>query len=184
VGRRHGRQTCFSFYTDIKNLSSDTTSASIPGVTAFKSSLSMYVFYSHCLYCWQLTGGGLLSEYLSYIVATKRTTVKYFINPISLSACVSLLLFPSEGSVNCNPPFFARQRLGKHFPVATNTRNNRRTVGHVRFCAIRVLSKSVCGYVCPLSLLGNNSVHNYDMWHDGWEPEECSQNRRPLIGND
>jgi hypothetical protein len=35
----------------------------------------------------------------------------------------------------------AKQRLGRHVPVAANTRNNRRIVGVVVFCTVRVVSK-------------------------------------------
>jgi hypothetical protein len=52
----------------------------------------------------------------------------------------------------------ARQRLAKHVPVATNTRN-RKIVGRVG--TIRVVSKESL-WVClciPLSLLGNGSAN-------------------------
>jgi hypothetical protein len=52
----------------------------------------------------------------------------------------------------CTPPIVAKQRLGKHVPAATNTRNNRRIIG------------CVCLWVClciPLLLLGNNSVKSF-----------------------
>jgi hypothetical protein len=39
------------------------------------------------------------------------------------------------------PPIVDRQRLGKHVPAATNTRNNRRIVGRVVFYTVRVVSK-------------------------------------------
>jgi hypothetical protein len=44
----------------------------------------------------------------------------YFINPSHHSVCLYVL-----------PPFIARQRLGKHIHMATNTCNNTRIVGHV-----------------------------------------------------
>jgi hypothetical protein len=61
------------------------------------------------------------------------------------------------------PPVFARQRLGEHFPAATNRRNNGRIVGSIIFCADRVLSKkSMLVSVCILlSLLGNGSVKTF-----------------------
>jgi hypothetical protein len=71
---------------------------------------------------------------------------------VSVSLCVLLLLLLGKGLVKCIPPFVARQWLSKHVPTATNTRNNRRTVG------------CVCLWVClciPLSLLGNNSVKTF-----------------------
>jgi hypothetical protein len=42
----------------------------------------------------------------------------------------------------------ASQRLGKHVPAATDTRNKRRNVGRVVFCTVRVVSKRVCGSLC------------------------------------
>jgi hypothetical protein len=79
---------------------------------------------------------------------------------VCVSLCVTLLSLQGNGSVKCLTPFGARQRLGKHVPAATNTRNNRGTIGGVIFCAVRALSKGSL-WVClciPLSLLGNNSV--------------------------
>jgi hypothetical protein len=73
--------------------------------------------------------------------------------------CIPLSL-QRNGSFKCIPPFCARQRLGKHVTAATNTCNNRRNVGLVIFCAVRILSKESL-WVClcvPLSLLGNSSV--------------------------
>jgi hypothetical protein len=69
-----------------------------------------------------------------------------------VSVYVSLLSLLGKGSVKCIPLFIARQRLGKHVPASTNTRNNRIIVG------------CVCLWVClciPLSLLGNNSVKTF-----------------------
>jgi hypothetical protein len=83
------------------------------------------------------------------------------------SVCVSVCVaFPSllgKVSVNCIPPFISRQRIGKHVPVATNTRSNRIIAGRVIFYAVRILSmKSLWVYVCiPLSLLGNNQVETF-----------------------
>jgi hypothetical protein len=50
------------FDTGIQKLIPNTTSVSVPAVTTLRSCLSMYVFFtynffSHCLFCWQLTGG-------------------------------------------------------------------------------------------------------------------------------
>jgi hypothetical protein len=56
---------------------------------------------------------------LAYIMATE---------PIS-TACVCTYI----------PPIVARQRLGRHVPVATNTRNNRIIVGGVVFYMVRVV---------------------------------------------
>jgi hypothetical protein len=62
----------------------------------------------------------------------------------------------------CIPFSGARQRLSNHVPAATNT-HNRRIVGHVVFCAVRVSSKeSLWVSMCiSLSLLGNNSVKTF-----------------------
>jgi hypothetical protein len=49
----------------------------------------------------------------------------------------------------CIPLIFARQRLGKHVPVAINTRKNRRIVGRVVFYAVRVVSKESTRLVLP-----------------------------------
>jgi hypothetical protein len=60
----------------------------------------------------------------------------------------------------CIPPIIAKQRLGKHVPAATNTRINRKIVGHI-FCVVRVVSKESM-WVCLcilLSLLGNGSIN-------------------------
>jgi hypothetical protein len=69
--------------------------------------------------------------------------------PISLCVC------------KCIPPIVARH--GEHVLAATNTRNNRRIVGCVVFCAVHVVSKeSLCVCLCiPLSLLGNGSVNTF-----------------------
>jgi hypothetical protein len=48
------------------------------------------------------------------------------------SVCVPVFVFP----------IVARQRLGKHVPAATNSRNNRRIVGRFDFYMTRVLSKN------------------------------------------
>jgi hypothetical protein len=47
------------------------------------------------------------------------------------SVCVSM----------CIPSTVVRQLLDEHVPAATNTRNNRRILGHVIFYAVRVLSE-------------------------------------------
>jgi hypothetical protein len=73
---------------------------------------------------------------------------------------VSLLSLLGNGSVNCIPPFIARQRFYEHVPAETNTCNNGRIVGRVIFYAVHALSKESL-WVCqgiPLSLLGNGSV--------------------------
>jgi hypothetical protein len=70
------------------------------------------------------------------------------------SVCVSVCVFPL---------IVARQRLCKHVPATTNTRNNRRIIGRVVFYAIRVVSKESL-WVClsiPLLLLGNGSVNTF-----------------------
>jgi hypothetical protein len=80
------------------------------------------------------------------IMAAEPISTAYLINPSHQSMCI--------------PPFDARQRLDKHVPAATDTRNNRTIVGRVIFCEVCVLSKeSQWVYLCILhSLLGNKSV--------------------------
>jgi hypothetical protein len=62
----------------------------------------------------------------------------------------------------CVPPLIvARQRLGRHVPVATNTRNNSRIPGGAVFYTVRVVWKESL-WVClcmPPSLLGNGTVN-------------------------
>jgi hypothetical protein len=72
------------------------------------------------------------------IIAPTPIWTAYFMNPFHQSVSVIIPLLS-----------FAKQRLGKHFPAATNVRNYRRIVGHIYL------------WVClciPLSLLGNISV--------------------------
>jgi hypothetical protein len=82
---------------------------------------------------------------------------------VFVSVFVSLLSLQGNGSVKCIPHFGARHRLGKHFPAAKSTRDNRRIFGLVIFCAVRVFSKeSMWVSLCiPLSFLGNNSVKTF-----------------------
>jgi hypothetical protein len=47
-----------------------------------------------------------------------------FLSSVCVSLCVSILSLKGNCSVNCIPPFGARQRLGKQVPAATNTRNS------------------------------------------------------------
>jgi hypothetical protein len=82
---------------------------------------------------------------------------------VCVSVRVSFLSLLGDDSVKCIPPFGIRQRLGKHVPPATNTRNDRRIIGRVIFYAIPILSKESL-WVClciPLSLLGKNSVRTF-----------------------
>jgi hypothetical protein len=82
-----------------------------------------------------------------YIMAPESISRAYFTNP-SISLCVCKCIPPIVARQRLGevyPSFHARQLLGKHVPAATNTSNNRRTVGHVSLCI-------------PLSLLGNNAV--------------------------
>jgi hypothetical protein len=84
-----------------------------------------------------------------HTMAPEPLSTAYFINPISLCACI------------CIPPIVTRQRLSKHFPAATNTHNRR--IGRVVFCAVRVVSKESL-WVClciSLSLLGNGLVNTF-----------------------
>jgi hypothetical protein len=78
---------------------------------------------------------------------------------VSVSICVSHPSLLGKGSVRCIPPFVARQRLGKHVPAATNTRNNRRIFGRVICCGVCFLSKEspwVCLYI-PIPLPGKKA---------------------------
>jgi hypothetical protein len=59
---------------------------------------------------------------------------------VFVSVCVSLLSLHGNGFVKCIYFFGSRQRFGKHVLAASNISNNRRIVGRVIFCAIRVLS--------------------------------------------
>jgi hypothetical protein len=60
------------------------------------------------------------------------------------------------------PSIVAMQRIGKHVPTATSTRNNRRIVGRVVLYAVRVVSKENLWDMCnPLSLLGNGLVNTF-----------------------
>jgi hypothetical protein len=57
----------------------------------------------------------------------------------------------------------ARQQLGRHFPAAKNTCNNRIILGRAVFCTVRVLSKArLCVYLrITLSSLGNDSMYTF-----------------------
>jgi hypothetical protein len=70
------------------------------------------------------------------------------LNKLLLSVCVSLLTFQGKGLVKWIPSFGARQRLGKHVPMATNTRYKRRNVGRVILYAVCVSSKKSLWSVC------------------------------------
>jgi hypothetical protein len=63
----------------------------------------------------------------------------------------------------CLYMYVPRQQLGKNVTAATNTRNNRRIVGRVVFCAVCVITQeSLWVSLCiPLSLLGNGSVNTF-----------------------
>jgi hypothetical protein len=64
----------------------------------------------------------------TYIMAPEPISTVYFINPCHQSVCLYV-----------NPRFVARQRLGIHVPVPTNTSNNRRTVEGLVFYTVRVV---------------------------------------------
>jgi hypothetical protein len=107
-----------------------------------------------------------VSVYLSFRV----------LEPVFMKVGISWQLSPSVYVCMCIPPivarrklgkmirsFFARQRLGKHVPAATNACNNRRIIGRFIFCAIHVLSKESL-WVClciSLSLLCNNWMKTF-----------------------
>jgi hypothetical protein len=68
-------------------------------------------------------------------------------------------------SVYVSSRIVVRQRLGRHVTLAANTRNNRRIVGGVVFCAVHVVSKEGL-WMClciPLSLLGIGSVNTFPL---------------------
>jgi hypothetical protein len=100
---------------------------------------------------------------------------------VCVSVCVSLLSLQGDGSVECNPPFSARQRLSKHIPAATNIPSNRRTGGRVVLFVVRVVPKESRPLFFPrtscLSVLlissytdkipkGCNSLKHYDYNND------------------
>jgi hypothetical protein len=60
-----------------------------------------------------------------YITAPQPISTAYFINPSHQSVC----LYESM----CISPIVARQRLGKHVPATTFTRDNKRTADGVSF---------------------------------------------------
>jgi hypothetical protein len=97
-----------------------------------------------------------------YIMAPVAMSAVCFINPSHQSVCISLLSLLGIGSVKCIPHLVRRQRLGKHVPVATNTRNNRIVV-LVILCALRVLSQGSLWICIPLPLLGNNSLKTFSL---------------------
>jgi hypothetical protein len=75
-----------------------------------------------------------------YIMAPEPISKAYFLNVSQQSVC--LYLYPP-------PPIVAGQRLGKHVPGATKTRNNKRIDGRIILCAARVVSKEKRGLVLP-----------------------------------
>jgi hypothetical protein len=82
----------------------------------------------------------------------------YFEKKVGLRDHLAVSVF-----VYVSPLSFARQRLCKHVPAATDTRNNI-IVGHAVFCAVRVVSKEslwVSACVSPYRLLGNGSVNTF-----------------------
>jgi hypothetical protein len=64
------------------------------------------------------------------IMASELISTAYFINPSHQFVCLHMY-----------PLIVARQQLGKRFRATTNTRKNRRTVGRVVYCTVRVVSK-------------------------------------------
>jgi hypothetical protein len=87
-----------------------------------------------------------------YITATEPISTIHFINLSLQSVCMHVYLLN-----------VARQRLGKHIPAATNTRNNRRIVEGVVFYTVHDVSKDSL-WVClcvPVFLLGNGSVKTF-----------------------
>jgi hypothetical protein len=64
------------------------------------------------------------------IMASEPILTVYFINPSHQSVCLYVY-----------PLIVAGQMISKHVTTATNTRNNRRTVGRIIFYTVSVLSK-------------------------------------------
>jgi hypothetical protein len=73
-----------------------------------------------------------------YIMAHVPISKAYFINPSNQPVCLHVY-----------PPIVARQRLDINFTAATGTRNDRRIVGRVVFCAARGVSKENRRLVIP-----------------------------------
>jgi hypothetical protein len=87
-----------------------------------------------------------------YIMSPEPVSTAYFINPSHQSVCLYVY-----------PPIVTRQRLGKHVPAAMIIRKNRRIIGRVVFCTVRVVLKERL-WVClciNLSLPGNGSVNTF-----------------------
>jgi hypothetical protein len=79
------------------------------------------------------------------------------------SPCCLHKSLPSVRVSMCISPTVARQQLVRHVPMATNTCNNRRTVGGAVFYTVHAISKDslwVC--VCiPLSLPGIGLLNTF-----------------------
>jgi hypothetical protein len=83
-----------------------------------------------------------------YVMARESISTAYFINPSHQCVCVSLRIV-------------ARQRFGRHVPVAMNTRNNRElleTSFYIRPVSYQGESVGLC---VPLSLRGSASVKTF-----------------------
>jgi hypothetical protein len=93
------------------------------------------------------------TKFSMYVMPPEPISKMYFINPSHQSVC--LHVYP--------PHKVARQRLGRCVPAATNTHNNRRTVGGVVLCTVRViLQESLWVCLCiSLSLLSNCLINTF-----------------------
>jgi hypothetical protein len=81
-----------------------------------------------------------------YIMTPEPISTAYFINPSHQSVYPPIV---ARQRIRKMCPSRARQRLDKHVPATTNTRNNRRIVGRFIFFAVRILSKESRRSVLP-----------------------------------
>jgi hypothetical protein len=74
-----------------------------------------------------------------YVMEPEPIATAYIINPSHQSVCLYVYAH-----------IIVRQRLAKHIPVETNTRNNKKIVGRVVLTTVRVASKESL-WVCPFT---------------------------------
>jgi hypothetical protein len=95
-----------------------------------------------------------------YIRAPEPISTAYFMLPpitLCLYVCVPSTVGRQRLVLN-NSSVYTIPRQGMH-------EKNRRTVAHVIFCAVRVLSDESLCLCSSLSLLGNNSVKTFSSEH-------------------
>jgi hypothetical protein len=116
-----------------------------------RSSCSLCVYESPPIHFWMPEP--IFMKFSLYVMTPEPVSTANFINlSVYMSACVCLLSLLGKRSVNCVPSFIARQRHGKHVPVATNMRSSRIIVG------------PMCLWLCiPFSLLGNKLVKTFSL---------------------